>query len=50
MGEYLNIETAKKLAKLKKLEKFIKEHKKEIKYADEMLKLLENKKEYKVWK
>ena len=50
MGEYLYIETAKKLAKLNKITKFIKNHKNEIKYSDEMLKILENKKEIKIWK
>ena len=50
MGEYLSIETAQKLGKIKQLIKFIKEHKDEIKYSNEMLKMLETKKEIKIWK
>lgn len=50
MGEYLSIETAKKLASINKTIKFIKQHKSEIKYADELLKILETKKEINVFK
>lgn len=50
MNEFLSLDTVKKLAERKKAISFINKHKSEIKYAEELLKILGYRKEIKIWK